>query len=45
MLLEERFGPLPAGLVDRIEATSDLESLNKALRQVVHVQRPEEVSL
>ena len=44
-LLEERFGPLPQGLAERIEATDDLERLRGALRQVLHVQSPDELDL
>ncbi len=44
-LLEERFGPLPEALVQRITSTSDLNSLQKAIRQVVNVQTLEEFRL
>jgi len=44
-LLEERFGSLPQGLAERIEATDDLERLRGALRQVLHVQSPDELDL
>jgi len=36
-LLDERFGPLPADLVQRIEATGDPERLRACLRQVVQI--------
>jgi hypothetical protein len=32
--LEERFGPLPQALVERIEATTDLERLKRGVRRV-----------
>lgn len=45
MLLEERFGALPAALAARIEQIDDLERLRDALRQVVHVADLSELSL
>lgn len=37
-LLEDRFGPLPADLLQRIEAMTDLERLGAAIREVYRVQ-------
>lgn len=45
LLLEERFGALPEALASQIAAIDDTEQLQRALRQVVHVQRPEELAL
>jgi hypothetical protein len=44
-LLEDRFGTLPAELLQRIEAMDDGERLRSALRQVVKLQSPEELQL
>jgi putative YhgA-like transposase len=44
-LLEERFGALPESLVERIETSSDLERLQDAARQVLHIQSPAELEL
>jgi hypothetical protein len=44
-MLEERFAPLSAELVQRITSTSDLDSLQKAIRQVVKVQSLDELHL
>ena len=44
-LLEERFGPLPEALVERIEATEDLERLRGAVRQIMHIQSPDKLDL
>jgi hypothetical protein len=45
LLLEERFGPLPEALIQRIEAMDDLERLRAALRQVVHLNSLSELEL
>jgi hypothetical protein len=45
LLLEERFGPLPAEVVARIEATTEPERLREALRQVVHLRSLAELDL
>ncbi len=44
-VLAERFGELPAGVVQRIEVADDLARLRAALRQALHVQSPEELQL
>jgi Putative transposase, YhgA-like len=44
-LLEDRFGTVPEELLQRIEATDDLERLQTAARQVYRVQGLEEISL
>ncbi len=44
-VLAERFGELPQGLVQRIEAADDLARLRAAIRQALHVQSPEELQL
>ena len=43
--LEERFGPLPQNMADRIAATNDVELLRAAVRQVVHIQQRDELQL
>ena len=43
--LEERFGSLPEGVVQRIEAATDLERLRSAMRQVVHMADLSELDL
>jgi hypothetical protein len=45
LLMEERFGPFPPGLAERIEATDDLERLRGAMRQVLQVSSPDELDL
>jgi hypothetical protein len=45
VLLEERFGPLPADLLHRIDGITDLNQLDQLLRAAVHVNRLEEVSV
>ncbi len=45
MLLEERFGPLPQPLLERIEGADDLNRLQAALRQVVHIQALDDLQL
>jgi hypothetical protein len=44
-LLEERFGPLPEEVAQRIEAITDLDRLRSLLRQAVHVQSLDELPL
>jgi hypothetical protein len=44
-LLEERFGPLSEALVERIEATGDLERLRGAMRQVMQIRSLDELDL
>jgi hypothetical protein len=43
--LGERFGPLPAELVQRIEATEDLARLRAAIQQAVRVEKLEDFQL
>jgi hypothetical protein len=43
-LLEEKFGPLPDGLIQRIESI-DLDRLRAAIRQVLRVQSLDELAL
>jgi hypothetical protein len=45
MLLEERFGPLPLALSQRIDQIDDLNRLQAALRQVLHIQRLDDLQL
>jgi hypothetical protein len=45
MVLEERFGPLPADLAHHIDAITDLKRLDQLLRAAVHVNKPEELPL
>jgi len=45
LLLEERFGPLPEELLQRIERTTDVERLRAALRQVLHVTALSELEI
>jgi hypothetical protein len=44
-LLEEKFGPAPEALGQRIEATTDADRLRAAIRQVLHIQAPDELKL
>jgi hypothetical protein len=44
-LLEDRFGPLPKKLLQRIEATDDLERLREAVRQVHRLQKLDDLQL
>jgi hypothetical protein len=44
-LLEDRFGPLPEALVQRIEASTELERLEAAVRQAPRVPGLEQLSL
>jgi hypothetical protein len=44
-LLEERFGPLPEAVVQRINTTDDLERLHKAFRQAIHLPRLDDLQL
>jgi hypothetical protein len=43
--LEDRFGPLPEELVQRIERADDLERLRAALQQVLHIAAPVELEI
>jgi hypothetical protein len=43
--LEGRFGPLPADMVHRIDAVTDLQRLDQLIRAAGRVSRPEELSL
>jgi hypothetical protein len=43
--LEQRFGPLPAALVERIEACNDLDRLEASLAQVLTIQSLDELPL
>jgi hypothetical protein len=45
MLLEDAFGTLPEALVQQIEATTDLQRLQAAARQVPRLQRLEDLQL
>jgi hypothetical protein len=45
IVLEERFGPLPVALVQQIEASDDCQRLEAVLRQVVHLQRLDDLQL
>ena len=45
LLLEERFGPLPAALVQQIEGNDDLERLRAGLKRVLHVAALDEFRL
>lgn len=42
-LVENRFGAIPEALAQRIEATADLDRLQAALVQVLHVQSADEL--
>jgi hypothetical protein len=44
-LLQERFGVIPDTVLQRIEACDDLERLKAALRQIVHINAPEELQV
>jgi hypothetical protein len=44
-LLEERFGPLPAAVRQRIEAAEDLEQLRAAIRQALRLQSLDQLQL
>jgi hypothetical protein len=44
-VLEEKFGPLPDALVQRIEAATDPDRLRTAIRQVLHIQSLGELPL
>ena len=44
-LLEERFGTLPNGLIQRIEACEDFERLQAALRQTSRLEKLEDIQL
>jgi hypothetical protein len=43
--LEERFGPLPQALIERIEATTDLERLKRGVRRVSKLASLDDVDL
>jgi hypothetical protein len=43
--LEERFHTLPEALQQRIEATTNAAKLQSCLRQVLHINSPEELHL
>ncbi len=45
LLLEERFGPLPEGLAQRIEAINDLNQLRTLFRQALRVTSLAELEL
>ena len=42
---KQKFGWLPTGFLDRIDATTDLETLDHMLEQVLAVARLEDLSL
>jgi hypothetical protein len=44
-LLEDRFGAAPEALLQRIEASTDLERLQTAARQVYQIQKLDELPL
>ncbi len=44
-LLEDRFGPLSESVRQRIEATTDIERVQAAVLQVLHVNSPEDLEL
>lgn len=44
-LLEERFGALPADLIQQIATLTDVGRLQAAARRMVHVQKLEDFSL
>lgn len=44
-LLQERFAAVPPELEARIRATTDLARLQAAIRQVLHIKSPAELSL
>jgi hypothetical protein len=45
VLLEDAFGPLPEAVVQQIEATTDLQRLQAAVRQARRLQRLEDLKL
>jgi hypothetical protein len=45
ILLEERFGPLPDRILQRIEQADDLQRLEAAGRQVLHIQQLDDLQL
>jgi hypothetical protein len=45
VVLEERFGKVPARLVKKIKATADLAKLKSAHRQALHITSPDELPL
>jgi hypothetical protein len=45
VLLEDRFGPLSASVLQRIESADDLNRLQTALRDVNRLQRIEDLQL
>jgi hypothetical protein len=44
-LLKDRFGSLPEALANQINATTDLERLQQAVRQVLRLQKLEDLQL
>jgi hypothetical protein len=44
-VLEEKFGPLPEPLIQRIDTTADLDRLRAAARQVLHISALDELAL
>jgi hypothetical protein len=44
-LLEDRFGPLPVALVQRIYRSTDLEKLRACVRQTIHLRTLDELNL
>ena len=44
-LSKKKFGWVPAEFLDRIDATTDLETLDRMLDQVLDVARPVDLSL
>jgi hypothetical protein len=45
MLLEDRFGPLPEALRQKIDTSEDMEGLQQAFRQALRLQRLEDLQL
>ena len=43
--LEDRFGPLPEALQERIAEATDLELLQRACRQAIHLEKLADLNL
>jgi hypothetical protein len=44
-LLEDRLGSVPPVVLNQIENSTDIERLNAAVRQVLHVVKPQDLTL
>jgi hypothetical protein len=44
-LLTKRFGPVSADVLARIEATTDPDTLDRAVDQILDIARPEDLPL